>query len=495
MGRYLWVLFLLTCQGSLYAGEPTAISQERRAGFAYARDLLTKKGVPFDPDLLLQEDWRTRLAGTFDSMPEMRAEREELSGKLKGVYLAGTLVLPEKIILAGDVVILARRVVFLGQNVMIVGPGKSVGFFPIEAVAHGRNAEASPAERHVTIITGSLIPVRPQHEDVMREAQALLCASLDSCDPWKDGYNGVWGERGIDGTDGATGTPGANGAWGSCQGNRDGSPGNEGEWGRDGTNAANGGQGGVGGDAAPIHCDLPGIDGGTYDFYARGGNGGRGGDGGTGGRGGDGGLGGAGGKGAGHCADCTSGSGGSGGRGGWGGRAGRGGNGGGGGQGGNGGSITVSHCRATVRPHYDSGQGGAGGHAGYPGAYGSAAPGGGGGRGGSACGYTSPEGQEGQHGNSGAGNEGGNHGGPGGNGNNGSENVFRRSGCDGGGGDDDCDRPGNPPCCSEGDEEACLSDPACFWIYGTCECWCPSERPGLLSKKPSPMSRLSPTPR
>ena len=230
MGRYLWVLFLLTCQGSLYAGEPTAISQERRAGFAYARDLLTKKGVPFDPDLLLQEDWRTRLAGTFDSMPEMRAEREELSGKLKGVYLAGTLVLPEKIILAGDVVILARRVVFLGQNVMIVGPGKSVGFFPIEAVAHGRNAEASPAERHVTIITGSLIPVRPQHEDVMREAQALLCASLDSCDPWKDGYNGVWGERGIDGTDGATGTPGANGAWGSCQGNRDGSPGNEGEW-------------------------------------------------------------------------------------------------------------------------------------------------------------------------------------------------------------------------------------------------------------------------
>ena len=490
-GRQLfWVLLLFACQ-PLFAAQPT---ETQRTNFAYARSLLQNK-VPFDPDLLLQQDWRTRLAWALDSMPELRAEREELSGKLKGVYLAGTLVLPEKIILAGDVVILARRVIFLGQNVMIVGPGKSVGFFPIEAVAHGRNTDASPAKRHVSIITGSLIPARPQDEDVMREAQALLCASGESpnsCDPWADGYNGTQGDRGDDGQDGLAGAPGANGAWGSCQGSRDGSPGNEGEWGRDGGNAGNGGQGGQGGNAAPIHCDLPGIDGGTYDFWARGGNGGEGGAGGTGGKGGDGGLGGAGGKGAGHCADCTSGSGGSGGRGGWGGRAGRGANGGNGGQGGNGGYITVTHCRATIRPHYTSGQGGAGGQAGYYGAYGSAAPGGGGGRGGSACGYTSPDGQDGQHGNAGATNDPGNHGYPGGNGNDGNENIQQRSGCDGGGGgDDDCDRPGNPPCCNEGDEEACLSDPACFWIYGTCECWCPSERPHplLMSKLPRPISK------
>jgi hypothetical protein len=498
----LWMLAVFLAAAPTVAPQTRTDDESARlkrdaavARFAYARTL---QRVPFDPDLLLQDDWRTRLAGAFDSMSELKGERQELSGKLEGVYLAGTLVLPEKIVATGDVLILARRVVFLGQNVMIVGPGKNVGLFAIDAIAQAKGADTEPsAKRHVSIFTGSLMPRSPDEEDLMREARALLCASggpLDSCDPWKDGYNGLLGEPGANGADGSSGSTGANGEWGSCQGNRDGLVGEDGHTGRDGDNGGNAGHGSEGGRAGDVDCPIPALDDGTYDFWARGGNGGQGGRGGNGGNGGDGGNGGAGGKGVGHCSDCSSGRGGPGGHGGWGGRAGRGGNGGVAGSGGNGGHIRVRHCRATVRPHYESGRGGAGGEAGYAGGYGAAGGGGGGGRGGTACGYTSPDGQDGGHGQAGAGNDHGQHGYPAGNGNNGTEDIARYDGCDDGGGGGGCDDSPDTPledCCPAGDDDICNSDPSCHYIYTWCECWCPSERPQQFqTKKPKTISEL-----
>jgi hypothetical protein len=271
MKRCARVVLLLVCSGPLLAAEP---SPERRAGFAYARALLVQKGVPFDPDLLLRQDWRSRLAGVFDSMPELRAERQELSGRLKGAYLAGTLVLPEKVVATGDVVILARRIVFLGRDAMIVGPGKNVGLFPIDAILAGVNTETATTnrQRRVSVFTGSLLPdltKNPREEEQLRVAAELLCASdemLDGCDPYRDGYDGYPGNPGNPGADGAPGTPVSNGAHGSCTGNRDGDAGPGGEWGRDADNGQQGGGGGHGTVGGVINCDIPWTDGGTYNL-------------------------------------------------------------------------------------------------------------------------------------------------------------------------------------------------------------------------------------
>ena len=114
------------------------LAQDRRqqeldrviANFKKTKDLLVKKGVPFDPDILMTVDWRRTLAPHFVQMPELQ-EVKIGSGKLKGVHMAHTLYLPEKVELVGDTVILAHNLVFEGRNAVIRGTF-SISVYPID---------------------------------------------------------------------------------------------------------------------------------------------------------------------------------------------------------------------------------------------------------------------------------------------------------------------------------------------------------------------------
>jgi len=83
-------------------------AQFRRKLLAPAFKMLKDEGVPFDPKLLLGDDWRSRLEPALARMPAM-GEAVRVNEPMKGVYLAGTLLLPEHVTLKGDTVILTRE--------------------------------------------------------------------------------------------------------------------------------------------------------------------------------------------------------------------------------------------------------------------------------------------------------------------------------------------------------------------------------------------------
>ena len=91
------------------------------------------RGVPFDPDMLLEPDWREKLVPKFALMPELQQSRLGLK-KLEGLQLADTLYLPERVELSGDTVILARQVIFGGNNIVIKGP-HDLHVFVVEPLA------------------------------------------------------------------------------------------------------------------------------------------------------------------------------------------------------------------------------------------------------------------------------------------------------------------------------------------------------------------------
>jgi hypothetical protein len=92
-----------------------------KKNFENAKKLLVDKNVPFDPEILLTPDWRKTLKSTFDQMPELREVRRG-TNRLKGVQMAHTLYLPEKVRLEGDTVILVRNLIFDGNDAVIRGP-------------------------------------------------------------------------------------------------------------------------------------------------------------------------------------------------------------------------------------------------------------------------------------------------------------------------------------------------------------------------------------
>jgi hypothetical protein len=83
-------------------------AQLRRKLLAPAFKMLKAEGVPFDPKLLLGDDWRSQLEPALARMPAM-GETVRVTEPMKGVYLACTLLLPEHITLKGDTFILTRE--------------------------------------------------------------------------------------------------------------------------------------------------------------------------------------------------------------------------------------------------------------------------------------------------------------------------------------------------------------------------------------------------
>jgi hypothetical protein len=372
--------------------------EARERDFARTRQLLRAKGVPFEPNELLDPHWREKLKVSLAEMPEMKTIREVKSGHMRGVYFADIISLPEKMKVDGDVFILARRVLYGGRNVEINAPGHDVSLFIIESsevsLPGGISSTATPQTPNVFINTGASrgtdfggaggSRARPD----MRGRRAGLVPAI-----WQklaystfslglfvqysvDGIDGARGTDGANGSNGSNGSNGGRGADGTCgnvQSQRNGSPGGNGGDGGAGVSGGAGGPGGHGTSAGSIYASIGSSATGSYSFSAKGGNGGDGGNGGRGGNGGDGGLGGRGGDGA-TCSDCDlgSGNGGTGGNGGDGGRGGDGGSGGTGGTGGNGGYIDVANysCYAEVILDNDAVASGAGGQGGVRGIYG-----------------------------------------------------------------------------------------------------------------------------
>ena len=358
-----------------------------RQDFAPGRAMLERKGVPFEPEALLDPDWRAKLGPTLRQIPEMNVTRRT-GRKVKGVQMADTLYLPEKVELTGDTVILANKVVFEGTNAVMKGYGTNVYFFPVgESGVMGTTLEAAMSRQGVQFVNASFNHAARLNKFIKRFVPRLLRQGGSiTIDTSGDGY-AEWVERqrqraeqkraggarivnaslqqgqNTDGEDrsmlvGQTGAhaafavdgspdPAPAGAHGVC-GNAtsvQGKTGTTGDDGGVGHEGGTGGQGPTGGHAGVINTSINSVYG-TYVFSAKGGGGGKGGTGGVSTPGGRGAMGGRGGNGA----DCAfnlggTGSGGDGGPGGHGGLGGDGGDGGPGGPGGNGNNITIGFPR------------------------------------------------------------------------------------------------------------------------------------------------------
>jgi hypothetical protein len=360
-----------------------------RAQFKRGRELLLKKGVPFEPNDLLEPDFRKKLKPKFAQMGEMQETRVVKQAQLKGVQLADTLYLPEKVEITGDTVILANQVIFEGRHAVLKG-NYAVFFFPVDidgllgttlelAMAEQGGPRFSPASYRSKAKSSSQPPPSWFVPQLMKTDWSItIDTSGQGAEEWekkqkqkkmaKVGFvkslsqeiinNGETkdrsGEPGATGDTGEMGPPTCDGLPdpapkgddGSCQsGDSHGKTGFPGANGCTGTTGRPGAKGFEGGWAKAIVAKTTNPSG-TYELLAGGGRGGQGGKGGSGGIGGRGARGGRGGDGK-DCA-CGQGGGGNGGRGGTGGRGGKGGTGGVGGPGGDGGSganITFFHPR------------------------------------------------------------------------------------------------------------------------------------------------------
>ncbi|MEK6280757.1 MAG: hypothetical protein AABN95_10425 [Acidobacteriota bacterium] len=348
--------------------------EHRRESFRSGRELLLKHGVPFDPDILLEGNWKKKLAPALAVMPEFQEVREGRQ-KMEGVELADTLLLPEHVELTGDTVLIARQVVFSGKNPIIKGP-HDLSFFPMEAPLTLDSLESSRRNGSGSLIKAGFSPARllaTARERGLLVKPESISINVDGLgrDEWvkkrkaalrNKSYSHYAGRansriqapQNIDKDPGATGQegpPGANaveppeaaeGPPGHCAASHpDGFIGDDGN---DATPAGTGviGKRGVDGDkGGTLNFPIPsGTE--TYHLSARGGRGGEGGPGGPGGLPARGGKGGRGGPGAECNCPQNSGNGGKGGRGGKGSTGGTGGTGGPGATGGKGGIINVT---------------------------------------------------------------------------------------------------------------------------------------------------------
>jgi hypothetical protein len=346
--------------------------QNLKEKFKPAKKLLLEKGVPFDPEVLLLPNW-TEKVSSLNQMDEMKSNLRAET-KLKGVQIADTIILPEKVELSGDTVIIANSIIFEGKKSLIKGLGKNIYVFPVKRTGHlGTTFEAAMEKQG---FLAEAIPKKSERTNEKFDFNLLTKGTSTTIDVSGQGYD-EWRERFekngqnqteqlnelgyVDdqsvyqpGAPGPTGTPGdnapqfaptpVNGVNGNCRSNHpngiEGFPGDNGETGGAGKIGGTGYKGGTGGTIIYTITGPPFDD--YYQFLS---NGGYGGPGGEGGRGGTGGRGQDGGKG-GNGEDCTcirggSGSGADGMDGGRGGKGGPGGPGGMGGPGGDGGSITV----------------------------------------------------------------------------------------------------------------------------------------------------------
>jgi hypothetical protein len=340
---------------------------KRRAKLEKWKASFLTHSIPFPSEALASENWREELASTFESMPRLRETRTE-GTYLAGIYMADTLILPEKTKVVGDVFILANHIVFEGPNPVIGGLEGDIYVFPIKSDSGRRvkiGSKGNSLKERIGRISrqreGTFQKASFKSEDkdlfsaINLPANAKNIRVVGSYVYFQGGGCITIGQanqsKGNTGTAGITPdpqpgfqNPALPGPRGVCQpGLQDGAQGFPGEQGLLGTHASQVASRGVKGNpgTSMMYPIPPGNPNQCYNFVTKGGEGGDGGQGGKGGRGGQGQQGGTGGMGA-NCCPSFRGNGGPSGLSGRGGQGGNGGNGGEGGEGGDGGDITVT---------------------------------------------------------------------------------------------------------------------------------------------------------
>lgn len=102
---------------------PEIVKARRIADFRKGRDLLVQRGFLFEPYLLLEGNWRSRLAAIAGRVPELQTVRRSRN-RLSGVQFARTLTIPANVQLTGDTVIIADRVIYEGSGSIPTGSYK-----------------------------------------------------------------------------------------------------------------------------------------------------------------------------------------------------------------------------------------------------------------------------------------------------------------------------------------------------------------------------------
>lgn len=291
-----------------------------RAQFKRGRELLLKKGVPFEPNDLLEPDFRKKLKPKFAQMREMHETRVIRQGQVKGVQLADTLYLPEKVELTGDTVILANQVIFEGRHAVLKG-NHAVFFFPVDidgllgttlevAISEQAGPRFSLASYRNKSKAGSLLPPHWFVPQLMKTDWSItIDTSGQGAEEWQEkqkrkklakvgfvkstsqdlmndgdtkdssgdaGATGATGPMGLPTCDGQPDTA-PNGDDGSCQlGDPHGKTGFTGANGCTGTTGLVGHPGNPGGDAEPLVAKTNNTSG-EYRLFAKGGRGGQGG--------------------------------------------------------------------------------------------------------------------------------------------------------------------------------------------------------------------------
>lgn len=109
--------------------------KDKKASTALAfrkfRKMLLDQGVSFEPNLLLENNWKERFKNQLSSVKEMQVSKRFVGGKIKGVIIANTLYLPKETEFSEDTVILANRIVFEGKDVLIKG-NHGIAIFSLE---------------------------------------------------------------------------------------------------------------------------------------------------------------------------------------------------------------------------------------------------------------------------------------------------------------------------------------------------------------------------
>ncbi|MFN2454942.1 MAG: hypothetical protein ABR577_12045 [Pyrinomonadaceae bacterium] len=377
-------------------------ADKKARNFKPARDLLIQHGVPFDPDILMDSHWQAKLAPQFARMPEMQTARQ-IGNQLKGVHIADTIYLPEKVELVEDTIIIANKIVFEGNNAVIKG-SHNIYLYPVEEkgflgttlslamkeqqvrIAKAKYSHLSLKSRfaphlikggHLTINTDGQGYVEWLEKQKQKKLHHTRFRRASFQGQNADGTAGNPGSQGTIGPTGTAGTPNPaeSGLMGNCTGSINGQDGTAGMDGGTGEVGGKGSDGYPGGPARNITDTI--TSNGTYTYSAKGGMGGNGGKGGQGGYGGNGADGGNGGDGASCGCPQGGGNGGDAGYNGQGGKGGQGGQGGQGGDGGAGGDINVTYSENLTPTIIHSENGGPaglrgnGGDGGFPGASGS----------------------------------------------------------------------------------------------------------------------------
>jgi hypothetical protein len=115
------------------------------------QSLFAQYSIPFSPKILAKNNWRRLIAPYLKSMPEMKLTRTTGSS-LSGVYIADTLILPEKVEVVGLTFILANHLIFEGPNPGITPSAEyDLHIFPIQSdnvrrVKIGRTGNSSKKE-------------------------------------------------------------------------------------------------------------------------------------------------------------------------------------------------------------------------------------------------------------------------------------------------------------------------------------------------------------